>query len=394
MIKKNRPQFIQFLRNLLKKLFLLYLKQQAPRQLPNSNLSCQPVRRILIFSYMGIGDMLMYTPALKLLRKHFPEAKITLQAGLHNSCEQVIIHSNLVDEIQEIELDLNIFKFIRYGKKLRNRFDLLISEFHNPYYELAFQTLFMNIPNRIGHVTSPGYANPFDFLYNFPVKMEEAQHTISRSLALLEPLGIQPDFAQEKLNTEIFLTEADVSFAETYWKEHQLQNKKVIGIQAGSASYAPWKQWPINYFKKLIQALTDQNFTPLLFGSPAERPMLEDIASSISTRPVVVAGKTTFLQSCALIARCQQMITNDSGLMHVANALKVPLVAIYGPTDYRRTAPLSPKARIVRQKLDCSPCFRLEGDYQVIHCPYQYRCLNELTPEKVLKALQLSNESA
>ena len=331
---------------------------------------------------------------MKLLRKKFPDAKITLQIGLHNSCERVIVNSGLIDEIQEIELDLNIIKFIRYGKKLRNQFDLLIAEFHNPYYELAFQTLYMNIPNRVGHVTSPGFTNPFDFLYNFPVKMQESQHTIDRCLALLEPLGITADFEQEKLNTEIFLKKSDLAFAETYWKDHQLQAKTVIGIQAGTAAYGPWKQWPREHFKKLIQILTNSNNTLLLFGSPSERAMLEQIVNSVSTKPIIIAGTTTFLQSCALIAKCQQMITNDSGLMHVANALKVPLIAIYGPTDFFRTAPLAKTSRIVRLDIDCSPCFRLRGDKFVLKCPYQYRCLRELTPDMVLNSIQLPKESA
>jgi len=394
MIKIKRPQFVQLFRDLLKKIFRLFLRWQARHQLPKTRLDPQSVRRILIFSYMGIGDMLMFTPTLKLLRQKFPAAKITLQTGLRNSCEQVIVNSNLIDETREIELDLNIFKFMRYGKSLAHQFDLLISEFHNPYYELAFQTLYMKIPARIGHVSSPGYPNPFDFLYNFPVEMRENQHTISRSLSLLKPLGIKADFAKEKFNTEIFLAESDLAFAETYWQDHQLSRKTVIGIQTGTASYAPWKQWPIENFIKLIQMLIDQNQTLLLFGSPSERAMIEQIAAGVSGKPIVVAGTTTFLQSCALIAKCQQMITNDSGLMHVANALNVPLLAIYGPTDYRRTAPLARTSRIIRLGLDCSPCFRLQGDAAVLKCPYQYRCLRELTPDMVLEALQLLTKSA
>lgn len=386
MIKSRRPQIYQLIRELLKKLFLIFLRHQA-RRLPHSAVVPAPVRRILVFGYMGIGDMLMFTPALKLLRQKFPDAKITLQTGLHNSCEQVIIHSNLVDEIQEIKLDLNIFKFIRYGKSLRGRFDLLISEFHNPYYELAFQTLYMDIPLRVGHISSPGYHNPFDFLYNFPVKMRENQHTIERCLDLLNPLGVLAEFEHEKAQTEIFLTQSDRDFAIAFWQEHQLTGKTVIGIQTGTAPYAPWKQWPIENFKNLIQLLLDQNQTLLLFGSPAERAMIEQIVATVSGRPIIVAGTTTFLQSCALIAKCQQMITNDSGLMHVTNALNVPLLAIYGPTDYRRTAPLAKTSRILRLGLDCSPCFRLQGDAAVLKCPYQYRCLHELTPEMILEAL-------
>ena len=114
---------------------------------------------------------------------------------------------------------------------------------------------------------------------------------------------------------------------------------------------------------------------------------LREIAADISPAPIIAAGTSGFLDACGLIARCDYMITNDSGLMHVANALDVPLSAIFGPTDFRRTAPLGRHSRTVSVDLPCRPCFRLEGDSAVRHCPYQYRCLTDVTVEQVLASI-------
>ena len=392
-VKSKRSPLNQFFRDFSKWLLLLALKIQGWLLLKNQSIETTRIDNILILAYMGIGDLIMYTPALKKLRQHFPHAKITLQTGLKNYCEQVILNSSLVDEVQEVILDRNFLKFIRHGWHQRQRFDLLISEFHNPYFELAFQILFQSIPVRIGHVTSPGFHSPFDFLFNYPIKMKEAQHTIERELLLLEPLGISTKLENEQNNTEIYLSNSDVEFAQNYWIEKKLTNQKVIGIQGGTAPLGHWKQWPLEKFTQLVQILRTRGFQVLLFGSPAERLMLEKLARNVQPQPLVLAGACTFLQSCALIGQCDYMITNDSGLMHVANALETPLTAIYGPTDYRRTAPLAATSKIVRLDLPCSPCFRLEGEAQVRNCPYNYKCLNEISVEMVLNSIQLKTDS-
>ena len=329
----------------------------------------------------------MFTPTLKLLRQHFPNAKITLQTGLNNACELVVKHSNLFDTYISRPLNKQFFNFMRDGFAQRGKYDLLISEFHHGYFELALQTVFMNIPFRIGHVSSPGFSLPFSFIFNFPIQMNEAQHTIERNLLLLKPLGITVKPSHFVEETMVFLNPKHLAFAQKFWIDNHLAGKRVFGIQAGTAAFGPWKKWPGDKFKQLIIQLSHQKIVPILFGSPAERPMLEKIAMGISPAPIIAADDTCFLEACALIAQCDYMITNDSGLMHVANALDVPLSAIFGPTDFRRTAPLGRHSRIVSVDLPCRPCFRLEGDSAVRHCPYQYRCLTEITVEQVIASI-------
>jgi len=385
----KRSFLVKTFRGLIKLFFRIILRVQAWLLFRNKNIKSVDIQNILILAYIGIGDLIMFTPALKLLRQKFPHAKIILQIGLKNSCEKVVQNSNLIDEIDEVVLDQKFLKFIRHGWRKRNRYQLVISDFHHGFYELAFQILYMNIPIRIGHVSSPGFVSAFDFLYNYKIRMQEAEHTILRNLKLLTPLGIDFDVEKELQNTSLYLSSEDKAFARRYWEEKKLSQEYVIGIQAGTAPLGRWKQWPLEHFQKLIQEFLNTGKKVILFGSPGERPMLENLAQSITPPPILFAGDGSFTQSCALIQKCQYMITNDSGLMHVANALSVPLLAIFGPTDYRRTAPLAKTSKILRLGLPCSPCFKLEGDENVNNCPIQIECLRKIEPAQVLEAINI-----
>jgi lipopolysaccharide heptosyltransferase II len=149
-----------------------------------------------------------------------------------------------------------------------------------------------------------------------------------------------------------------------------------------------WKQWPVERYRAVIERLLAERADSqvVLFGSPSEAKMIEEIARGMGQRVSVAAGKTTVKQVAALIERCDMLVCNDSGLMHAAVAVGTPVVAIYGPTDIRRTAPLGSEHRVIRHDLPCSPCFKLEGDDQVHLCPH-HDCLATITPEEVYRSV-------
>jgi lipopolysaccharide heptosyltransferase II len=149
-----------------------------------------------------------------------------------------------------------------------------------------------------------------------------------------------------------------------------------------------WKQWPVERYRAVIERMLVEigDSQVVLFGSPSEAEMIEEIARGLGPRVSVAAGKTTVKQVAALIERCDMLVCNDSGLMHAAVAVGTPVVAIYGPTDIRRTAPLGEKHRVIRHELPCSPCFKLEGDDQVHLCPH-HDCLMTITPDEVYQAI-------
>ena len=114
--------------------------------------------------------------------------------------------------------------------------------------------------------------------------------------------------------------------------------------------------------------------------------MIREMIQGVKGRVSLVAGKTSVKQAAALIEQCDLLVCNDSGLMHVAVAVGTPVTAIYGQTDFRRTAPLGNQHTVIRHELPCSPCFKLEGDDQVHACPH-HDCLMTITPAEVLSAI-------
>jgi len=345
------------------------------------------IRRILIFAYTGIGNYILYTPTLKLLRYHFPNSNITLQYGNSTGCENITKNSNIIDEYIEIKATQSWLDFIYFGIKNRNKFDVIISEFHNNRWKLAVEMVFLNTPIKIGHISGENWKNNYDFLYNYPVQMKAKEHEILRYLKLLQPLSIRYDFKTEKFNTEVYINNKNLKNAQKFYSRFDI-HKKTIGIQVGTSPTMRWKQWPLDKYQGLIEKL-NHKFNIVLIGAPSEIEMIEMLISNIKgTKNIYIyAGNGTLLDASALISMLDMMITNDSGLMHIANAFNIPLVAIYGPTDFNRTVPLGKNSYIVKLNYDCMPCFTMNGDNEVVNCQHKYQCLNNVGVELVYEKI-------
>ena len=162
---------------------------------------------------------------------------------------------------------------------------------------------------------------------------------------------------------------------------------------APGAEYGPSKRWPPAHYAALARALHARHDLPIaLLGSGKEAALCDEIAALAPGACRVLAGRTTLDGAMALIAGCRAMISNDSGLMHVAAALDVPQVALFGSTSPEHTPPLNPRANVLwlkdELKLDCMPCFERECRFG------HYRCLQDLTPQRVDAALHSLFERA
>ena len=158
---------------------------------------------------------------------------------------------------------------------------------------------------------------------------------------------------------------------------------------APGAEYGPSKRWPAEHYAELARSLHRSSGLPLvLLGSPAEAPLCREIAAMAGPASRVLAGALSLQQAMALIAAARGVVSNDSGLMHVAAAFGVPQVAVFGSTSPLHTPPLNPHARVVWLKdepgLDCMPCFERTCRYG------HYRCLVEVSPALVEDALEAS----
>jgi lipopolysaccharide heptosyltransferase II len=356
--------------------------------LPQVQFSPEKVQKILIFAYHGLGNFIMFTPALRLLRERYPHARIDLQAGNNTGAHEVLAGSGIFDNIYNIPYSAGLRGWLNRAVEIRDTgYDMTVNELHSHAWPLALTIAMSRAPFRLGHVTSPGWPqrlSRYGFVFNMPVSMKEDEHEVDRYMDLVEAAGaLRVKLADAR--PFIHISDSHREFARRFFDERRL-NGPVIGLQPGASATMSWKRWPADRYRKVIERLIadrpDQQF--ILFGTASEADATKDLARDLECNITVAAGKTDVKEVAALIERCDVLMCNDSGLMHVAVAVGTPVVAIYGPTDIGRTAPLGPGHTIIRHELPCSPCFRLEGDDQILQCPH-HDCLMTITPEEVFK---------
>jgi heptosyltransferase-2 len=156
----------------------------------------------------------------------------------------------------------------------------------------------------------------------------------------------------------------------------------VVGINPGS-TYGEAKRWLPERFAEATERLCrtiresrEQQVSVVILGAKGEERLGREIAARLSSRSLVLSGTTTIRELMAAVKRCTMLLTNDTGPMHIASAFKVPVVAIFGPTDWRTTSPFGSDHAIVRQPVDCAPCLLRE-------CPIDHRCMTRVSVEQV-----------
>ncbi len=335
------------------------------------------IRRLLIRSTNWIGDAIMTTPAVQALRRNLPEAQITILTKpwvapvFENS-----IHVDAVMLYQSEGRHKGLIGKMRLIQELRQyRFDAALV-LQNAF-EAALIAFLAQIPCRIGYA-----ADGRKWLLTHPLNRPSALTKIHQTqyyLNLLRVFGFHDDHFDLYLRLENDIRNRAQEILEAYGVG---LNAPLVGINP-SAAYGPAKQWFPERYAELadrIHQLLGAHI--LLFGGPEDGPFGRQIAQMMHHTPVNLAGKTSLKEAMALIERCRILITNDSGLMHVAAALKVPLVAIFGSTDSGATGPLNPKSRVVSVPVDCSPCLHRE-------CPEGHlNCMDRIDVQTVLLAVK------
>ena len=156
--------------------------------------------------------------------------------------------------------------------------------------------------------------------------------------------------------------------------------KPILALCPG-AEFGASKRWPESYYAKVAKKKLKEGWSVWLFGSKNDQAVASAIQQQSGNGCVDLTGKTNLAEAIDLLSLAKLVVTNDSGLMHIAAALNRPLIAVYGSTDPGFTPPLGPRSDIVRLSLPCSPCFKRQ-------CPLQHHnCMQNLTPEKVLAAM-------
>jgi len=310
--------------------------------------------KILLFKIGAIGDTLMTTPLIRQLRQAYPKARIDYLIG--KSASQTLLNNPNINNI--IKFDEAMF-FKKKTLKLINLISGIREENYDTIFVLDRHWIFnltarlFNIPTRIGFDRNgkEGIGLTHKIHYG------RRRHDIYYYLNQLNALNIEPHYYDTQL--DLILTKKDKAFATKFFRTHKL-TKNTIGICPGGGDNPGQtlnaKIWNIKNYAKLVKKIKQPI---LLFGGPTDKDKEETILKSKTLNSVI--GTTTIHQSAALMAKCDKIICNDSGPMHISSTVNNKIIALFGPTDPKRLGPLNKNSKVIwKQK---APSYNNRGKH-------------------------------
>jgi heptosyltransferase-2 len=345
------------------------------------------IQNLLIRGTNWVGDSILSLPALKRVRQIFPQAHITLLvlpwvSGIYDECtavDEVVVYDRAATH-RGLQGRIRLVRWLR-----QRRFDAAIL-FQNAF-EAALLAALAGIPIRAGYDRD---GRGWLLSHRVPVDQRVSQlhqtyyyldlidqllqcERVALSTAALrastDPTPGMPDISLQVSHSRKLLAKAIMQARGVDFRTN------VVGVNPG-ASYGSAKRWLSDRYASLLDKLIEHEAAVVIFGAANEIAIAQSIQSTMRHPPVILSGRTRLSELIAMIACCNLFITNDSGPMHLAAALRVPTLAIFGPTDAIATGPMSPSAVVLNKSVECSPCLLRE-------CPIDHRCMTQISVEEV-----------
>ena len=315
-------------------------------------------RRILIIGPSNIGDAILMSPVVEVVHRSDPAAHVTLVVGERAAAlfqDDPRVHA-LVET---------------------NRFDSPLGRLR---LALALWRYHPQVVIDLRHTLYPLLLKPLTCWRYLSGSPRAASHMRERHLWTLR-LHAPQIAASDGIEGSVWLSPRDLSHADHLWKRWRLeQGKPLVIICPGARSHI--KRWTAEGFARVAERLMAEAGAQVVFsGEPDEEPVIEEVLQRMDRRAHSAVGLTTIRQLGALMSRAQLVITNDSASLHLASALRVPTVALFGPTDAAKYGPTAPRSRALRRRLFCAPCERPL-------CRFQHECMRFISPEEVFRAAE------
>ena len=346
--------------------------------------------KILVIALSGIGDALMFTPALSKLRSDFPDAQIDALVMFSGARD---LYNNLA-EVNTV----HYFQFLKASKSeafeyvlsLRNKYDASVNVYPSNRKEYNVISYIIGAPKRLGvRYLRKDFLN-LGFLNNVSIREDDTLHNVEENIKMVELLsGVRND---EIAPLSFPLNDEDESYAEHYLNKQEItETDRVIGFHPGCSVLKNHinRRWAPERFAGLGKKLIDEmGAKVLLFGGPDEDELKQGIIDEIGSYNAIKVETENLPQSAAVMKRCNVFVSNDSGLMHIASALGSKVVAVIGPTNTNYIYPWKTENKIVSLNLDCAPCFFYSP--KPLTCTrkdVKYKCVKEIDVDMVYNAV-------
>ena len=334
-------------------------------------------RRIVIKAVNWLGDVVMTLPAMRAVRRAFPEAYLAVL--IKKELASFFDGDPRVDEVIPYSLASGLaglnHRFKIVGELRSRHFDLGIAMPNS--FQSALWLTAAGIPRRAGYALDK--RGPILTHKAAPPPDAMDGHQSRYFLAMIrETLGVEGD------PDDLAISPAPVHVASMReWLRNQRRRPDAPLIaMAPAAAYGPAKEWPAKNFASVIDGLAERiGAECVLVGAPSERAKCEEVAALTASGAMVSAGATNIGELIALLSISSGFVGNDSGCMHLAGALGIPTVAIFGSTNPLRTGPAGVRSRVIWHHLECSPCLARTCRFG------HYHCLHQVEPQEALEAL-------
>ena len=336
-------------------------------------------KNILIIKPSSLGDVIHALPVLKILKKRFPEVRLSW--FINEELSGLIEENPYIDEIflfqrkqwkKWVSIPSNIIELIRLIMKIRKRrFDTVIDL--QGLLRSGIISFLSGSSKRLGFENAREHSPLF---YTDKIVLPDKKiHSVERYVYSVKTLGIE----DEERDFTITIPGRDIDFVENFLRENKIGDiNKMIIINP----WARWKTkcWPIRYYISLIKKLKSKGYFPVLIGDEESKEKIEELKGVFSDPPAFFVGQS-LKRLTGLVKKAGLMVTNDTGPMHIAAAVNTPVVAIFGPTDPCLTGPYGKGHIVIQKETGCNPCFQRE-------CPKLHKCMHNITVDEVFKAVK------
>jgi len=329
-------------------------------------------KRILVIKIGAIGDVILAVPSIREIRNNFPDAFISVLVGVES--RHILKRCPYIDELIFYDRKGNnagIKGLLKAaGVVKRKVFDI----------SLDFQN------NRTSHIIAwagavrkrYGYTNnKFGFFLNNGSRfLKIGAGPVEEQFRVLKRAGINTIGASKRM--ELWPGKEDLSYIDDFLKNEWLREKQLlVGINIG----ASWKtkRWPLRHFARLSDMLAAKDIRVVITGSKKETDLVRQFTGLTRVKIVNAVGKTTIPQLAALIKRCRLFLTSDSAPMHIASAMGIDFIALFGPTDAKRHFEPTEKGIVIQKKVDCGPCYKADCKKIV--------CMEKISVDEVFKLM-------
>ena len=344
---------------------------------PMSRLNPRPIERIVVRGTNWVGDAVMTIPALRQLRRLFPNAHITLATRAW--AKGLFADADFLDDVQVHE-GSGLRSVVQQVRQWRKRnFDLAILLPNS--LETALVASLARVPVRIGYATDGRQA-----LLTHPLALpewRESKHEVFYYLKIIAELEWlikqEQSFLDTQPNGSLEVSETRKSVARDFLRTRGVgEGRSLVALCPGSINSRA-KRWPAERYAELADRLIDElDAQVLLIGSSAEAEVSLEVSRQMRNQPLMLTGQTDLAELVATLSLVNLLVTNDTGPAHIASALGRSTLVIFGPTNPLTTRPFSPFGEIVREPPDCAPCMLRD-------CPIDHRCMTAITPAAVFE---------